>query len=212
MDFYNGTSLIFSDNSFPYTHTISNAQDPSYTISAKVYDDCGEITVSNTLPLTTFIPDPCAGNTPPTISISSSASSYVRGTSFTVNASSSDNGTITKVNFYNNGVLLGTDLSSPYSHTINPANSASYSITARSYDNCGDSSTSSVLTINTTVSCSDGVQNGTETGVDCGGNCTSCGCTSSINPVSYTHLDVYKRQMPIPVAPVAMVKILCAPI
>ena len=181
VDFYNNGVLLGTDLASPYSYSILNAVDPTYTINAIAYDDCGATTGSNTLTITTFIPDPCAGNTPPTISISSSASSYVRGTSFTVNASSSDNGTITKVNFYNNGVLLGTDLSSPYSHTINPANSASYSITARSYDNCGDSSTSSVLTINTTVSCSDGVQNGTETGVDCGGNCTSCGCTSSIN-------------------------------
>ncbi len=181
VDFYNGTSLIFSDSMAPYTHTILNALDPLYSISAKVYDDCGAITTSNTLSITTFTPDPCAGNTPPLISISSSSSSYVRGTSFTINATSSDNGTITKVNFYNNGVLIGTDLSSPYSLTINPANSPNYLITARSYDNCGDSSTSSVLNITTTVSCSDGIQNGSETGVDCGGSCAACACTSTTN-------------------------------
>ena len=181
VDFYNGTSLIFSDSMAPYTHTILNALDPLYSISAKVYDDCGAITTSNTLSITTFTPDPCAGNTPPIISISSSSSSYVRGTSFTINANSSDNGTITKVNFYNNGVLIGTDLSSPYSLTINPANNPAYLITARSYDNCGDSSTSSILNITTTVSCSDGIQNGSETGVDCGGSCAACACTSTTN-------------------------------
>lgn len=181
VDFYNGANLLFSDNGAPYEHTILNASDPNYSISAKVYDDCGEITTSNTLSITTFNADPCAGNTPPSIGISSSSPSYVRGTSFTINANSSDNGTITKTNFYNNGVLIGTDFNSPYSHTINPANNPSYSITARSYDNCGDSSTSSLLIITTTVSCSDGIQNGTETGVDCGGSCAACPCATSIN-------------------------------
>lgn len=181
VDFYNGTSLIFSDSSFPYTHTINNALNPAYSITAKVYDNCGDSTTSNTLSITTFTPDPCAGNTPPTISLSSNSSTYVRGTSFTVNASSTDNGTIIKINFYDNGVFIGADLTTPYSYTINPANSPSYSITAVSYDNCGDSTTSSILNITTTVSCNDGVQNGTETGIDCGGSCAACPCASSIN-------------------------------
>ena len=104
--------------------------DPTYAINAIAYDDCGATIGSNTLTITTFIPDPCAGNTPPTISISSSTSSYVRGTSFTVNASSSDNGTITKVDFYNNGVLLGSDLASPYSYSILNAVDPTYTINA----------------------------------------------------------------------------------
>jgi hypothetical protein len=37
-------------------------------------------------------------------------------------------------------------------------------------------------------SCSDGVQNGTETGIDCGGNCSPCTTTSATTPTNGTDL------------------------
>jgi len=118
----------------------------------------------------------------PTIVLSSPASSYPRGSSFTVNTTVSDpDGTPVRVEFYNNNTLLETDYSAPFNLTISPANAASYSITGKVFDNCGLMNTSSALVITTTVSCSDGIQNGTETGVDCGGNCSACssGCATA---------------------------------
>jgi len=117
----------------------------------------------------------------PTITLSSSASTYPRGSSFTVNTMVSDaDGTAVRVEFYNNNILLETDNTAPFNLTISPAIDASYSITGKVFDNCNIMTTSSELVINTTVSCSDGIQNGTETGVDCGGNCSACssGCAS----------------------------------
>jgi len=112
---------------------------------------------------------------PPAITLSSTATSYPRGSSFTVNAAVNDpDGTPMKVEFYNNNVLLGTDNQAPFNYTVSPANAASYSITGKVFDNCDLMTTSTALTITTTVSCSDGFQNGSETGVDCGGSCTAC--------------------------------------
>jgi len=122
-----------------------------------------------------FKTTPCALSQSPTISISSNTSSYPRNSSFTVNATVDDpDGTPVKVEFYNNNVLVGTDLSSPFTYTISPADAAIYNITAKVFDDCNHSTLSSVLTIITTASCNDGFQNGDETEVDCGGSCSSC--------------------------------------
>ncbi|MBK8279248.1 MAG: hypothetical protein IPK94_03525 [Saprospiraceae bacterium] len=117
------------------------------------------------------------------MSISSSSSSYPRNSSFTISSSVNDpDGTISKVEFYNGTNLLNTDLSTPFEYSINPASDISYSISAKVYDDCGAVNTSNALIISTTVSCNDGVQNGNETGIDCGGSCTACANQPCINP------------------------------
>ncbi|MBK7436780.1 MAG: hypothetical protein IPI77_08190 [Saprospiraceae bacterium] len=114
--------------------------------------------------------NPCSSNQSPTISITSSASSYPRNSSFTIDANANDpDGLVTKVELYNGTTLLTTVTSSPFILLINPASASNYSITAKVYDDCNSMVSSNALTINTTVSCTDGFQNGTETGVDCGG-------------------------------------------
>ena len=119
--------------------------------------------------------DPCVNNQNPTVSISSNSTSYIQGTAFTIDASANDvGGSISRVDFYNGTILLGTDNTSPYSYTVNPATENTYIITARAIDNCNSSTTSNPLTISTTNSCSDGVKNGVETGIDCGGSCSPC--------------------------------------
>ena len=53
-----------------------------------------------------------------------------------MNASASSvTSTITKVEFYANGTLLGTDSASPYNFTWNnvPANTGYYALTAKAY-------------------------------------------------------------------------------
>ena len=58
------------------------------------------------------------------------------------NASDSD-GTVTKVDFFANGLPIGTDTTAPYSITWTPAATGSYSLTARATDNLGAVTTSS---------------------------------------------------------------------
>ncbi len=134
--------------------------------------------------------DPCLNNQNPSVSISTTSSNYPQNGSFTVNATPTDpqgNNTISKVDFYNSGTLIGTDTDAPYSLTVNPASASTYAITARAVDNCNaQSGASSAINLTGTISCSDGVRNGNEQGVDCGGTATNCpacvaGCTTTTN-------------------------------
>ncbi|MEP7268555.1 MAG: discoidin domain-containing protein, partial [Saprospiraceae bacterium] len=127
----------------------------------------------------------CQNNQNPIVSWPvNTPTSYVRNSIINLTSNATDNdGSISKVEFFNGAILLATDNSAPYTLSINPASSSSYAIKAKAYDDCNGTSTSSILNISTTVSCSDGVQNGNETGIDCGGSCTACSlvCPSPIN-------------------------------
>ena len=52
VDFYNGSTLIGSDNSSPYSYTWSNVVANTYTITAKATDDKGAVTTSSAITIT----------------------------------------------------------------------------------------------------------------------------------------------------------------
>ncbi|MBI3130150.1 MAG: M4 family metallopeptidase [Acidobacteria bacterium] len=89
--------------------------------------------------------------TAPTVSATESGTS---GT-ITFSASASDNVGVTKVEFYVDGVLKGTDTTSPYSMTLDSTtlSNASHSLTAKAYDAAGNvaTSTSVAFTVNNTT-------------------------------------------------------------
>jgi hypothetical protein len=66
-------------------------------------------------------------------------SSYAAGASVPIaaTASASDGATISKVEFYDNTTLLGTDTTAPYSFTWTGAAAGSHSVYAKSYDSTG---------------------------------------------------------------------------
>jgi hypothetical protein len=84
---------------------------------------------------------PPADTTPPTVSASEVGSS---GT-IAFNATASDNVGVSKVEFYVDGVLKGSDASSPYSMTLDSHTlpDGTHSLTAKAYDAAGLSTTSS---------------------------------------------------------------------
>ena len=81
--------------------------------------------------------------TPPTVSASSSGTS---GT-ITFNASAADNVAVTKVEFYVDGALKGTDTASPWSYAFNSSgvSNGSHVLTAKAYDAAGNSTTSAAV-------------------------------------------------------------------
>ena len=92
-------------------------------------------------------------NQPPDVSITSPANnaSYTAPASMTINASASDSdGTVSRVDFYAGGTLLGSDASSPYSFNWTAVAAGSYSLTAVAVDNGGASTRSGA--VNVTVS------------------------------------------------------------
>ncbi len=95
---------------------------------------------------------PPVDTTPPTVSASEVGSS---GT-ITLSATASDNVGVTNVEFYVDGLLKGSDTSSPYSVTLDSTtlSNASHSLTAKAFDAAGNSTTSGVVSfsINNAIS------------------------------------------------------------
>jgi hypothetical protein len=92
-------------------------------------------------------------NPPPTVSLTGPASgaTYSAPANMTITATASDSGgTVSRVDFYADGTLLGSDASSPYSFNWTAVAAGSYSLTAVAVDNGGASTTSGA--VNVTVS------------------------------------------------------------
>ncbi len=97
---------------------------------------------------------PCndGGNGAPQVTVTSptNGQSFVQGNVVTITADASDtNGTISNVEFYVDGSMIGQDSSAPY--TANwTATLGSHNITAKATDNASQSTTSSAVSINVT--------------------------------------------------------------
>jgi hypothetical protein len=73
---------------------------------------------------------------PPTVSLSVPAGPFVAPADVPLTATASDpDGTIAKVEFYRNGLLVNTDTTSPYSYLLEDQPAGSYTVQARAYDN-----------------------------------------------------------------------------
>jgi hypothetical protein len=94
--------------------------------------------------------DPYAINMPPTVTITSPAngSSINAGPPITVTAQASDvDGSIVKVAFYEGANKLAEDTLAPYQFTGADVEPGAYRVTARAYDNAGDSATSDTVRV-----------------------------------------------------------------
>lgn len=123
--------------------------------------------------------DPCFIPTPPVVdSFKASAGPYIPGGTVTLQVWAHDNKSIKKVDFYNYGTLIGSDLTDPYKYTFTFSSlyASENHFWAIVYDDCGDKDSTGYIVITTTFPrCNDGIKNGTETGTDCGGsNCPAC--------------------------------------
>lgn len=90
------------------------------------------------------------GNQPPTVSITSPSdgAAFTEDDSITINADASDSdGTVTKVEFYQDSIKLGEDTGLPYSYIWNNVPVGSYSLTAKATDNEGATRTSDAVNI-----------------------------------------------------------------
>lgn len=87
-----------------------------------------------------------AVNLPPSVSLTNPANnaSFRAPTNLLLQASATDDGTITNVQFFNGASLLGNDTAAPFSFTLNNAAAGNYTFTARAQDNGGLSATSSI--------------------------------------------------------------------
>ena len=101
-------------------------------------------------------PPPVGDTTAPTVSVTApSAGTTVAGT-INISATASDNTGVTKVEFYVDGALKGTDITSPYTYAWDTTNAGAHAcigahthaLTARAYDAANNVTTSSAVTVN----------------------------------------------------------------
>lgn len=89
------------------------------------------------------------GNTPPVVTITSPVNGqrFNASASITINVTATDNGTISKVDFYNGTTILSTDVTAPYSFTWTNVQSGNYTLIARATDNDNAVGTSTGVSI-----------------------------------------------------------------
>ena len=144
--FYNNGTLVGNDATSPYSYNLGALTIGSYNLTVVATDNDGATTTSavvnvivNTVP-----------NVAPTTNITapSNGSSVVEGTSITVSADAVDSdGSVTSVAFYNNGSLVGTDATSPYTYDLGVLALGTYSLTVVATDNDGAATTSSIVSV-----------------------------------------------------------------
>ncbi|HET6225782.1 MAG TPA: Ig-like domain-containing protein, partial [Bacteroidia bacterium] len=144
VEFYNGTTLLGTDITEPYTYKWTNVGDGSYDLSVKAFDNLGAYSISNIATVTV------EGNKLPVIAITSPTNGavYNAPATLTIEAIAYDpNGTVTKVEFYRGNALLGEDLTSPYAFTWKDIDQGEYTITAKAYDNLNAVTTATAIKI-----------------------------------------------------------------
>jgi len=138
-----GTTLIGTSTTSPFSLTWSSVAAGTYSVTAKAYDNYNAATTSSAISIKV--------NAAPTISISSPTTGTTYNNppatvAITANAADSD-GSISKVEFYSNGSLIGTVTSSPFNYSWTNVAAGTYSLTAKATDNNGGITTSSAVSI-----------------------------------------------------------------
>ncbi len=132
VDFYDGTTLLGTDTTAPYTYVYNNAPVGNRALKVIATDNdnlTGESTMVSVVVVTNLVP--------PTVTITSPANNatFASGAAVTIEATVTDaDGTIAKVDFYAGTSLLGTDNTAPYAYTWNPTDNP-YALKAIATDN-----------------------------------------------------------------------------
>ena len=149
VEFYNDSTLIHTETLVPYGYTWKHIPLGTYTVTAKAYDNSGNVTTSAPVHFTV------APNAPPAVSIISPANNSTYADTATIHliASVADtDGRITSVKFYNGTTLLRTENKYPYTYSWTNVGAGNYTITAVATDNYGAQTTSAPITITVTSS------------------------------------------------------------
>jgi hypothetical protein len=145
VEFYQGTTLLNTDTTPPFTYTWPSVAYGTYSLTAKATDNNNAVTTSSGVTV--------ISNALPTVSITSPANNAMIAaqSNITIDASASDlDGSISSVEFYQGATLLGVaDTSPPFSFPWNAVASGSYLLTARATDNRGAITVSAVVPVTT---------------------------------------------------------------
>jgi hypothetical protein len=137
VEFYSDNNFIGSSISAPYSVSLDTSKQPNGThiLTAKAYNTAGLSTTSIGVAVT--INNAPSSSTAPSVSISLPVGGTTVSTPVAIQATAADVIGISKVEFFLDGTLLGTDTASPYSFTLNPAlyTNGLHNLSAKAYDN-----------------------------------------------------------------------------
>jgi Bacterial Ig domain/Glucodextranase, domain B len=144
VDFYQGATLLGSAATPPYRLNWSGMASGSYTIIAIAIDDRG-VLGSAAVPIVVNGP-----NAPPVVQVTAPAAgaTFTAPANVNISANASDpDGTIVKVEFLRDGVVIGLTNAPPYSMTWSNAPAGSYVLAARATDDRTAATMSQPVTI-----------------------------------------------------------------
>ncbi len=146
VEFYLDGTLLATDPTAPYSCSwdTTTAINGSHTLTAKAYDIGGNTTISGSVVVTVF-----NDLTAPIISLTSPPNGSTLSVTVTVTASATDNVGVSRVAFYQDGGLIATDTTAPYSFDwdTTTAVEGSHTLSAMAYDAAGNSSPSDLISV-----------------------------------------------------------------
>lgn len=146
VEFFNGSTSLGTVTTTPFTVTLTNATTGNYVLTALATDNEGAQTTSatSTVTVSSMI------NQLPVVSIDSPTASnnFTAGDTIMIRASASDNdGSITKVAFYQGNIKLGETTALPYTYSWNSVAAGSYNLSVIATDDQGAETTSAAIGI-----------------------------------------------------------------
>jgi len=151
--FYVGATQILADTTSPFAATYTPSVAGTYSFSAVAVDNQNAQTSSNAVMVQATAGAPGAPNTPPTVSLVTSTGNLSVGGNALLTATATDtDGSVAKVEFYQDSLLIGTDTSSPFTVSYTASVKGNFSFKAVATDNKGATSTSNPVAINVAVS------------------------------------------------------------
>ncbi|MEY2409757.1 MAG: hypothetical protein QOF48_2427, partial [Verrucomicrobiota bacterium] len=144
--FYQNGTFIASDASSPFSIAWNGVTAGNYSLTAVATDNGGVSTTSAPVNITVT----GVVNTPPTVSITAPANgtTTLAPSTVTVTANANDtDGSVTKVEFFRSGVLIGTDTTSPFGLSWTNALVGAFQLSAVATDNNGATGTSAPISI-----------------------------------------------------------------
>jgi hypothetical protein len=156
VEFYVDGSLAGSSSAMPYSLSLDSTllTNGSHSVTAKAYDAANNIGSSSAFAFTIDNPDVTA----PVAQAGESGTSGI----ITLSAPVSDNIGVTKVEFYIDGALKGTSLTSPYSLQLNSTQlvNGQHSLVTKAYDAAGNAGSSAPLSFSVNNTSVQLIQNG----------------------------------------------------
>lgn len=137
--------VVVSDEIYPYTGSWTPTSLGTYRVTAIATDNDGNNVTSTVVTIQVVDASPGA----PSVQVTSPISGAIltAGVSTTIQATASDDVAVASVQFFVNGVSLGTDTLQPYSSAWTPTSAGSYTIVARATDNAGTQTSSAPVVV-----------------------------------------------------------------